>query len=124
MICSNLENRGGTLCIGGADTTALIQKYGSPLYVMDEARIRNNCRVYLNALREHLGSSARPLYASKACSFKKIYEIAKEEGLGIDVVSAGEIHTVGIQEFMLGVLLLPFFFGLFFRLPPSLRFHG
>ena len=93
MICSNLENRGGTLCIGGADTTALIQKYGSPLYVMDEARIRNNCRVYLNALREHLGSSARPLYASKAASFKRIYEIMREEGMGIDVVSCGEIYT-------------------------------
>ena len=93
MICSNLENRGGTLFIGGADTTALIEKYGSPLYVMDEARIRHNCRVYLNALREHLGTTARPLYASKAASFKRIYEIMREEGMGIDVVSCGEIYT-------------------------------
>ena len=93
MICSNLENRGGTLFFGGADTTALIEKYGSPLYVMDEARIRHNCRVYLDALREHLGSTARPLYASKAASFKRIYEIMREEGMGIDVVSCGEIYT-------------------------------
>ena len=93
MICSNLENRGGTLFIGGADTTALIEKYGSPLYVMDEARIRHNCRVYLDAMREHLGTSARPLYASKAASFKRIYEIMREEGMGIDVVSCGEIYT-------------------------------
>ena len=93
MICSNLENRGGTLYIGGADTTALIGKYGSPLYVMDEARIRHNCRVYLDALHEHLGNSARPLYASKAASFKRIYEIMREEGMGIDVVSCGEIYT-------------------------------
>ena len=93
MICSNLENRGGTLRIGGADTTALINKYGSPLYVMDEARIRHNCRVYLNAMREHLGAGARPLYASKAASFKRIYEIMREEGMGIDVVSCGEIYT-------------------------------
>jgi diaminopimelate decarboxylase len=93
MICSNLENRGGTLFIGGADTTALIEKYGSPLYVMDEARIRHNCRVYLDAMHEHLGASARPLYASKAASFKRIYEIMREEGMGIDVVSCGEIYT-------------------------------
>ena len=93
MICSNLENRGGTLFFGGADTTALIEKYGSPLYVMDEARIRHNCRVYLDALREHLGPTARPLYASKAASFKRIYEIMREEGMGIDVVSCGEIYT-------------------------------
>ena len=93
MICSNLENRGGTLRIGGADTTALINKYGSPLYVMDEARIRHNGRVYLNAMREHLGAGARPLYASKAASFKRIYEIMREEGMGIDVVSCGEIYT-------------------------------
>lgn len=93
MICSNLENRGGTLFFGGADTTALIEKYGSPLYVMDEARIRHNCRVYLDALRQHLGPTARPLYASKAASFKRIYEIMREEGMGIDVVSCGEIYT-------------------------------
>lgn len=93
MICSNLENRGGTLFIGGADTTALIEKYGSPLYVMDEARIRHNCRVYLDAMKEYLGASARPLYASKAASFKRIYEIMREEGMGIDVVSCGEIYT-------------------------------
>lgn len=93
MICSNLENRGGTLFFGGSDTTALIEKYGSPLYVMDEARIRHNCRVYLDAMREHLGQSARPLYASKAASFKRIYEIMREEGMGIDVVSCGEIYT-------------------------------
>ena len=93
MICSNLENRGGTLFFGGCDTTALIEKYGSPLYVMDEARIRHNCRVYLDAMRKHLGPSARPLYASKAASFKRIYEIMREEGMGIDVVSCGEIYT-------------------------------
>jgi diaminopimelate decarboxylase len=93
MICSNLENRGGTLFVGGADTNALVAKYGTPLYVMDEARIRHNCRVYLNALREHLGETARPLYASKAASFKRVYEIMREEGMGIDVVSCGEIYT-------------------------------
>ena len=93
MICSNLENRGGTLFFGGCDTTALIEKHGSPLYLMDEARIRHNCRTYLNAMREHLGRSARPLYASKAASFKRIYEIMREEGMGIDVVSCGEIYT-------------------------------
>ena len=103
MICSNLENRGGILFFGGVDTTALIEKYGSPLYVMDEARIRRNCRVYVNAMREHLGTTARPLYASKAASFKRIYEIAKEEGMGIDVVSCGEIYTAHRAGFPLSL---------------------
>lgn len=93
MICSNLQNRAGTLFFGGCDTTALIEKHGSPLYVMDEARIRHNCRTYVTALREHLGKTARPLYASKAASFKRIYEIMREEGMGVDVVSCGEIYT-------------------------------
>lgn len=93
MICSNLENRGGRLFFGGADTVALVERHGSPLYVMDEARIRHNCRLYREALRTHLGASARALYASKAASFKRIYEIMREEELGIDVVSCGEIYT-------------------------------
>ena len=42
---------------------------------------------------QHFGPGARPLYASKANSFQRIYEIMREEGMGIDVVSSGEIYT-------------------------------
>ncbi len=94
MICENLGvNSRGHLTIGGADTVELAAKYGTPLYVMDENRIRHNCRVYINAVKKYFGENSACLFASKACSFKRIYEIVKEEGFGTDVVSSGEIYT-------------------------------
>lgn len=93
MICSNLEIKNNTLYFGGRNTKELAQKYGSPIYVMDEATIRKNCRTYINAMKKYFGESAKPYYASKACSFKKMYNIVGSEGMGIDVVSAGEIYT-------------------------------
>ena len=94
MICSNITVSGdGILCFAGQSTAALAQKYGTPVYLMDEDRIRERCRTYLDAMQEALGEKGHVLYASKAASYKRIYEIMKEEGMGIDVVSAGEICT-------------------------------
>ena len=94
MICENLGvNEKGHLTFGGVDTVELCEKHGTPLYVMDENRIRHNMRVYINAVRKYFGDNAGCLYASKACSFRKLYEIAKEEGFGTDVVSSGEVYT-------------------------------
>ena len=94
MVCENITvNGAGNLTFAGVDTTYLASKYGTPLYLMDEDRIRHNCRIYLNAMADAFGENAQPLYASKAASFKRIYEIMKEEGMGIDVVSSGEIFT-------------------------------
>ena len=94
MLSSNLTvGESGHLYFGGQDTVELAKEYGTPLYVMDEVRIRENMRMYLRAFAEHFGAGSKPLYASKANSFKRIYEIAKEEGMGIDVVSSGEIYT-------------------------------
>ena len=93
MICDNLTVVGGRLYFAGQDTVELARRYGTPLYLMDEDRIRHNCRVYTRAFQKHFGPGARPLYASKANSFKRIYEIMREEGMGIDVVSSGEIYT-------------------------------
>ncbi len=94
MICNNLSvNAEGHLCLGGQDTTALAQQYGTPLYLLDEDRIRERCRTYKKAMREAFGAKAMPLYASKAASFKQLYRIMKEEGMGVDVVSSGEVYT-------------------------------
>lgn len=94
MICNNLTVNGqGHLCLGGQDTVELAEKYGTPLYLLDEDRIRERCRTYMSAMKEAFGELSLPLYASKAASFKQIYRIMKEEGMGIDVVSAGEICT-------------------------------
>ena len=99
MICDNLSvNEKDHLCLDGQDTVLLAEQYGTPLYLLDEDRIRLQCRTYLRAMREAFGEAALPLYASKAASFKQIYRIMQEEGMGIDVVSVGEIctaHAVG-----------------------------
>ena len=102
MICENISrNECGELCFAGMPLTPLAEKYGTPLYLYDEARVRHNCRTYLEAVREGFGQDARVMYASKAASFKRLYEIVKEEGLGIDVVSCGEIYTAGLAGFPL-----------------------
>ena len=94
MLSSNITvGETGHLHFAGHDTVALAQQYGTPLYVMDEARIRSNMRMYLQAFQTHFGPGSKPLYASKANCFKRIYEIAREEGMGIDVVSSGEVYT-------------------------------
>lgn len=94
MICSNLSVReDGQLLFAGQDTAALAATYGTPLYLMDEDRIRERCRTYLSAADKAFDGRARILYASKAASFKRIYEIMREEGMCVDVVSPGEIAT-------------------------------
>ena len=83
----------GHLTFAGYDTVELAKQYGTALMVMDETAIRRRCREYKEAMAASLPAGSRPLYASKALSFKRIYEIMAEEGMGIDVVSAGELHT-------------------------------
>lgn len=94
MLCENIGiNTQNHLTFGGVDTVELAQQYGTALYVMDEDRIRHNCRVYLKALAESFPEGSLPLYASKAACFKRMYEIMAEEGMGIDLVSSGEVFT-------------------------------
>lgn len=96
-----MRNESGELCFAGMPLSDLADKYGTPLYLYDEARIRHNCRTYLEAVREGFGDDARVMYASKAASFKQLYRIIKEEGLGVDVVSCGEIYTASAADFPL-----------------------
>lgn len=93
MICDNISINNGKLHFAGQDVTVLAKKHGTPLYLLDEDRIRYNCRTYVNAMREAYGENCAVLYASKANSFKKIYNIVNEEKMCIDVVSSGEIFT-------------------------------
>jgi len=86
-------NEKGHLTIGGMDTVALAEEFGTPAYILDENVIRNNCRTYLRAATESFGTDALPLYASKALCFTEIYRIAAEEGMGVDCVSGGELYT-------------------------------
>lgn len=93
MLCENIGLSGEHLTFAGRDVTELTEKYGTPLYLMDEGKIRSNCRTYKKAMAEHFGDGSFPVFASKAACFKRIYEIMKEENMGIDLVSPGEIAT-------------------------------
>ena len=86
-------NAQGHLEIGGADCVELAKEFGTPLYVFDEAHIRNMMRVYRDTLTEEYGGNGTVLYASKAFSCQAIYAIARQEGIGVDVVSGGELYT-------------------------------
>ena len=94
MLSDNItRDENGVLRFAGQSVPALAREYGTPLYLMDEERIRSNCRMYQTALRAAFGDKTRPLYAGKACAFKEMYRIAAQEGLDVDCVSSGEIHT-------------------------------
>ncbi len=102
LLCENIaRSDDGELMFAGHSLCALAQQYGTPLYVYDEARIRRQCRTYRRAVQDAFGDKGRVLYASKAASFKRLYEIMKEEGMGIDVVSCGEIYTAARAAFPL-----------------------
>lgn len=91
-------NEKGNLTISGVDTVELIQEYASPLYVFDENYIRETCKAYRKSMEECYGEGL-VCYASKAFSCKEIYRIVESEGLGIDVVSGGELFTAMSVDF-------------------------
>ena len=102
MLYQNLGvNEDGHLTFAGFDTVTLANEYGTPLMVMDENLIRSRCREYKNAMAAHLPAGSKPLYASKAFAVKRIYEIMKEENMGVDVVSIGELYTAKMAGFPL-----------------------
>lgn len=94
-----LINDKGHMEIGGCDVVDLVEKYGSPLYVFDEETVRSACREYKEAFSAY--PDTKILYASKAFLTQSIACIFAQEGLGLDVVSGGEIHTAYTAGFPL-----------------------
>jgi diaminopimelate decarboxylase len=86
-------NSDDCLEIGGCDVTTLVQQFGSPLYILDEETLRAACRQYRDAFQQYYQGEAQVLYASKAWNCLAVCAIAASEGLGIDVVSGGELYT-------------------------------
>ena len=100
MICDNISvNEKGHLTFAGYDTVELAEKYGTPLYLMDEDKIREHVRAYKTAMAKYFPAGSMPEFASKAFSCKQIYRIMAEEGIDIDVVSPGEIYTAAAAGF-------------------------
>ena len=82
----------GELNISGVGVSELKAQYGTPLYVYDENMLVNQCRTFINNFKSSRFST-EVLFASKAFSCLEVLRIANREGLGVDVVSLGEIHT-------------------------------
>lgn len=100
MLHTNLSvNENNHLTIAGADTVALAKEYGTPLMVIDEERVKGNMLAYVSAMKKHFGDNAIPFYASKAFSCKYLYRLARETGMGIDIVSSGELYTAKAAGF-------------------------
>ncbi|MBD2568540.1 diaminopimelate decarboxylase [Anabaena lutea] len=86
-------NRHDSLEIGGCDVTTLVQQFGSPLYILDEETLRTACQQYRDTFKQYYKGESQVLYASKAWNCLAVCAIAASEGLGIDVVSGGELYT-------------------------------
>jgi len=86
-------NDNGHLTIGGIDTTELVKKYKTPLYVMDEDLLRENIRLFRQSIDAYYGGNGLVCYAGKVFICKAVCNVVKEEGAGMDVASAGEFYT-------------------------------
>ena len=95
----------GHLEVGGCDTVTLAEKFGTPLYVMDEATIRENCRSYRAAFEARYPKN-EVSFATKAFLNMAICRVMAEEGYGLDVASAGELYTADLAEFPMERVLL------------------
>ncbi|HKB18274.1 MAG TPA: diaminopimelate decarboxylase, partial [Candidatus Dormibacteraeota bacterium] len=81
-------NAAGHMEVGGCDLVDLARRRGTPLYVYDEATIRQRASEYVAAMGDH----GQVLYSAKAFASPQFLRVVAEEGLGLDVVSAGELH--------------------------------
>ncbi len=94
MLHQNIsKNESGHLTFAGMDVTKLAEKYGTPLYLVDEDRVRMNCRMYKDAMAHVFGAGSSATYAGKALCFTEIYRVLADENMGADVVSGGELFT-------------------------------
>jgi diaminopimelate decarboxylase len=79
--------------VGGCDVSDLVQQFGSPLHILDELTLRTACQQYRDSFKQHYPGESQVLYASKAWNCLAVCAIVGSEGLGIDIVSGGELYT-------------------------------
>lgn len=85
-------NQKGHLTIAGVDAVEIASEFGTPLNVYNIELVRERARKFKDTFNKH-GMKAQVAYASKAFSSIAIYQVMKEEGLSLDVVSSGELYT-------------------------------
>jgi diaminopimelate decarboxylase len=86
------------LTLGGCDATELASEFGTPLYVYDELTLRHICKEFVSEFGARYPDS-RVLYASKAYINPALAKLLDEEGLGMDVVSGGELAVAMAADF-------------------------
>jgi diaminopimelate decarboxylase len=91
-------NDQGHLVVGGCDVAALADEFGTPLYIFDEATLRRTCTDYRNEFSRCCGDTL-VIYAAKVFLCRALAIVIKEEGLGIDVVSGGELAIARSVDF-------------------------
>lgn len=84
---SAVEPREGELTVGGVPLAEVADRFGTPVYVIDEDEVRERCRTYRHAFPD-----AEVLYAAKAFLCRAMVHWMAEEGMGLDVCSAGELE--------------------------------
>jgi diaminopimelate decarboxylase len=90
----------GHLIIGGCDVVDLAEEFGTPLYLFDESTLRHKCREFKDEFGEYYPDTL-VIYASKAFLNRALALIFKEEGMGLDVVSGGELSIAHSVDFPL-----------------------
>ena len=85
-------NSNGNIEVGGCDLVELADKFGTPLYIIDEKTVRSICNDYKTAFEKYPKTNI--MYASKALCTSALSAVLDSEGIGFDTVSSGEIYTV------------------------------
>jgi diaminopimelate decarboxylase len=91
-------NSHGHLEVGGMDTLELAEQFGTPLYLFCEESLRGQCRAFLDGFRG-LHQQTEVVYAAKAYLGLALAQLLQEEGMGLDVVSAGELAVAQAVDF-------------------------
>lgn len=91
MAMRDFNSEDGVLCIGGMKATEIADRFGTPCYVTDEQRVRENYRNVYEAFSRYMDTEIH--YACKANTNLAILSILRQEGAGIDAVSIGEVKT-------------------------------
>ena len=94
------EVKDNHLFIGGCDSLALAQEFGTPLYVFDEETLRRSCREFRQEFSSRYPET-QVIYACKALLLRPLVRLLMEEGLGLDVVSGGELAVARAVGFPL-----------------------
>ncbi|MGE7385209.1 diaminopimelate decarboxylase [Streptomyces sp. NPDC004126] len=84
----------GGLAVAGVDLAEVAERFATPVYVLDEGEVRERCRTYRTAF-----PGAEVLYAAKAFLSRAMVRWVQEEGLGLDVCSAGELELAVMAGF-------------------------